>query len=76
VTTTLTPPEASYGVVAVIVLLLMTLMLEAVVPPKLMFAPETKLLPLIVTDVPPVLVPLFGVIDVIEGAPCPGVPER
>ena len=67
VTVTLTAPAACAGVVAVMVVLLVTETLVAAAPPKLTVAPETKLLPLSVTAVPPAVVPLLGVMPLIVG---------
>ena len=67
VTVTLTAPAECAGVEAVMLVLLVTETLVAAVPPKLTVAPETKLLPLMVTDVPPVVVPLFGAMLLIVG---------
>ena len=39
----------------------------AATPPKLTVAPDTKFVPLMVTEVPPLVVPLFGEIAVIVG---------
>ena len=50
------------------VVLLMTLTFVAGVRPILTVAPETKLLPLIVTDVPPSVGPEFGVMPDTLGA--------
>src|SRR6266567_3965987 len=69
VTVTLTVPNPWAGVVAVIVLLFTTFTLLAAEPPKLTVAPVMKLLPLIVTAVPPTVAPILGEIDVIVGAP-------
>jgi hypothetical protein len=68
VTTTVTPPAAWEGVVAVIEVLLTTVTLVAAVPPKLTVAPETKLVPVIVTPVPPPADPESGDTDVTVGA--------
>jgi hypothetical protein len=62
VTVTLTAPAACAGVVAVIVVLLVTKTLVAGTPPIISVAPVVKPLPLIVTEVPPAVVPEFGVI--------------
>jgi len=60
VTVTVTAPALPVGLLAVIVVLFTTAMLEAAVLPNLTVAPEAKLPPVIVTDVPPVVEPLFG----------------
>ena len=67
VTVTLTLPKVWAGVIAVTDELLTTVTLIAAVPPKLTIAPDTKLLPLMVTDVPPIDVPLFGLTVLIVG---------
>ena len=67
-TVTLTAPAACAGVFAVIVVLLVTLTLRADEPPKLTVAPETKLVPVRVTLVPPAVDPLVGVMLVTVGA--------
>jgi hypothetical protein len=60
-------------VTAVKLVLLVTDTFVAEVPPKVTFAPETKLVPAIVTDVPPVIGPEFGVTVVTVGAGACGV---
>jgi hypothetical protein len=60
VTVTLTDPALPAGVVAVIVVLFATVTLVAAVPPKVTVAPAAKLVPVIVTDVPPEVDPLLG----------------
>ena len=72
VTTTLTAPAAWAGAVAVIVVLFTTVTPGADVPPSLTVAPARKPVPLMVTAVPPVEGPVFGVIDVTVGAGFPG----
>ena len=54
--------------VAVIVVLFTTLTLVAAVKPILTLAPETKPVPLIVTEVPPPVLPEFGVMPLTVGA--------
>ena len=75
VTTTLTAPAACAGVVAVIDVLLTTVTPVAAVPPSFTVAPARKPVPVIVTAVPPLAVPEFGVIELTVGAglppPCP-----
>ena len=67
-------PDASYGiavmieVVAVIELGLTTATLVAAAPPKLTVAPDEKPVPVIVTDVPPLVLPEVGEIAVTVGA--------
>ena len=60
VTTTFTGPTAWAGVAAVIEVLLPTLTFVAAVPPMLTVAPARKPIPVMVTEVPPLLVPEFG----------------
>src|SRR5580704_2478324 len=67
VTVTLTLRAEPAGVVAVIVVLLTTLTLVAALLPKLTVAPATKLVPLIVIAVPPVVVPDTGVTLITVG---------
>jgi len=68
VTTTLTAPAACAGVTAVMVVLLVTLTLVAADPPIVTDAPETKLVPVIVTEVPPVVGPDVGDMPETVGA--------
>ena len=58
---------------AVIVVEFVTLTLVAAVPPKLTVSPELKPLPLMVTPVPPAVVPEVGVTPVTVGAAGGGV---
>ena len=67
VTSTLTAPAVCAGVVAVIVVGLLTVTFVAAVPPKLTVAPVEKFDPLIVTAVPPVVGPLSGVMPLTLG---------
>jgi hypothetical protein len=60
VTATVTEPAACAGVVAVIVVLFVTTTFVAAVPPNVTVAPAAKFVPVIVTAVPPAVVPLFG----------------
>ena len=60
VTVTVTAPAAWAGVVPVIVVLFTTVTLVAAVPPNVTVAPAAKFVPVIVTAVPPAVVPLFG----------------
>ena len=53
VTTTSTDPAACDGVVAVMLVLLTTFTETAPTPPKLTVVPDRKLLPAMVTEVPP-----------------------
>ncbi len=66
-TTTLTVPAAWGGVVAVIVVGLTTVTPVAAIAPKKTDAPAAKLVPVIVTAVPPAVGPLVGVIPVTVG---------
>ena len=68
VTTTFTAPAACAGVIAVMVVLVVTLTLVAATPPKLTVAPATKFVPLMVTAVPPFVEPEFGLIGAMVGA--------
>ena len=67
VTTTLAVPAVPAGVVAVIDVALTTDTLVAAVPPILTVAPEMKLVPVMVTLVPPAVVPLLGLMLVTVG---------
>lgn len=60
VTTTVTAPTAWAGVVAVMLVLLTTTTFVAAVPPNVTVAPVAKLVPVMVTAVPPAVVPLLG----------------
>ena len=73
VTTTLTAPAVCAGVVAVIDVLPTTLTAVAAVPPRLTVAPARKPVPAMVTEVPPAVVPVLGVIDATVGAGLLGV---
>jgi hypothetical protein len=68
VTVTVTAPALPAEVVAVIDVLLTTTTLVAAVPPKVTVAPAVKLVPVMVTAVPPVVGPLFGLTLVTVGA--------
>ena len=68
VTTTLAVPAECAGVVAVMELLLTTVTPVAEVPPNLTDAPERNPVPVMVTDVPPAVVPEAGDILLIVGA--------
>ena len=68
VTTMLVAPDACAGVVAVIEVLLTTVTPVADVPPTFTVAPERKPVPVMVTAVPPELVPDDGEIAVTLGA--------
>ncbi len=73
VTTTFTAPAACAGVVAVMVVLLVTPTPVAGVPPKLTVAPARKPVPVMVTGVPPAVVPDTGEIELTVGAGFTGV---
>jgi hypothetical protein len=60
VTVTATAPAACAGVVAVIWVPLTTTTFVAALPPNVTVAPAAKFVPVIVTDVPPAIVPLLG----------------
>ena len=60
VTVTVTAPALPAGVVAVMVVLFTTTTLVAPVPPNVTVAAAAKFAPVIVTAVPPPVVPLFG----------------
>jgi hypothetical protein len=60
VTVTVTAPAVPAGVIAVIVVLFVTDTFVAAVPPNVTVAPAAKFVPVIVTDVPPAVDPLFG----------------
>jgi hypothetical protein len=68
VTVTLTAPADPAGVVALSELLLTKLTLLAAAPPKVTFAPETKLLPVMLTTVPPPVGPELGDTELMLGA--------
>ena len=72
VTTMLTAPAACAGVVAVMDVLLTTVTPVSGDPPMLTVAPARKPAPAIVTLVPPVVVPLLGVIEATVGAELDG----
>jgi hypothetical protein len=68
VTVTVTAPALPTGVVAVIVVVFTTVTLVAAVLPNVTVAPVTKFVPVIVTDVPPAVGPLFGLTLLTVGA--------
>ena len=68
VTTTLDLPVLPAGVVQVAVVLLVTLNVLQATPPTLMAVAPLRLVPVIVMDVPPKVIPLFGEMAVTEGA--------
>ena len=67
VTVTVTAPAAPAGVVAVIEVLLTTVTFVAAAEPNVTVAPEEKLVPVIVTDVPPAVDPVLGLTPVTVG---------
>jgi hypothetical protein len=67
VTVTVTAPALPAGVVAVMLVLLTTTTLVAAALPNVTVAPLTKLVPVIVTAVPPEVDPLLGEIPVTVG---------
>jgi hypothetical protein len=68
VTATVTEaPAVPAGVVAVIKVLLVTVTPVAALPPKLTVAPVKKLVPVIVTAVPPAADPEFGETEATVG---------
>jgi len=67
VTVAVTAPALPTGVVAVIVVLFTTATLVAAVLPNVTVAPVEKFVPVIVTAVPPVSAPLFGLTLLIVG---------
>ena len=69
VTVMSTVPAAWAGVVAVMDVALLTVKLVAAVPPKLTAVAPVNPVPVMVTDVPPAVVPLFGLTLVTVGAP-------
>ena len=68
VTVTFATPAAWGGVTAVIVEGLEKFTLVAAIPSKVTLAPEIKLLPLRVTEVPPAVPPDCGLIELKVGA--------
>ena len=73
VTRTLAVPAVPAGVVAVIDVALTTTRLVTVAPPMVTLVAPVKLVPVIVTAVPPRVVPLGGLIAVTVGAGGGGV---
>ena len=69
VTVTVTAPALPAGVVAVIVVLLTTTTLVAALLPNFTVAPVAKLLPVMVTAVPPEVDPPLGLTPVTVGTP-------
>ena len=63
----MTAPAECPGVTAVMVVLLVTTVFEAVIPPNVTLAPATKFDPLMVTEVPPLTDPEFGTTPVTDG---------
>jgi hypothetical protein len=69
VTVTVAAPVLPAGVVAVMVVLFTTVTLVAAVPPIVTVAPVAKLVPVMVTAVPPSVEPLLGLTPVTLGTP-------
>jgi len=69
VTVTVTAPALPAGVVAVMLVLLTTTTFVAAVLPNVTVAPAAKFVPVIVTAVPPAVVPVFGLTLVTVGTP-------
>jgi hypothetical protein len=67
VTVTVTAPAVPAGVVAVICVALTTTTLVAAVLPNVTVAPAAKLVPVMVTAVPPAVEPVFGLTPVTVG---------
>jgi hypothetical protein len=67
VTVTVTAPAVPAGAVAVIEVLLTTTTLVAAALPNVTVAPAAKFVPVMVTAVPPVVGPLFGLTLVTVG---------
>ena len=76
VTVTVAAPAVPAGVVAVMDVLLTTTTLVAAVVPNFTVAPVAKLVPVIVTAVPPAVEPVFGDTLVTVGAVPPLVGVR
>jgi hypothetical protein len=72
VTSTLTAPAAWAGVVQVMLVALTTLTLVAAVPPMVTPVAPVKPVPVIVTLVPPAVLPVGGLMTVTVGAGVPG----
>ena len=68
VTVTLAGPAVPGGEVTVIEVAELTTTDVPAVPPKLTVAPATKLVPVMVTEVPPVVGPAVELMDVTVGA--------
>jgi len=68
VTVTSTTPVLPAGDVAVICVALLTVKLVALVAPNLTAVATVKLVPLMLTEVPPPVVPVFGAMPVTVGA--------
>ena len=69
VTVTVAAPTLPAGVVAVIVVLLVTTTFVAAALPNVTVAPAAKLVPVMVTAVPPAVGPLFGLTLLTVGTP-------
>ena len=68
VTTTLVLPALPAGVTQVAVVLLVTLNVLHATPPTVMAVAPLRLVPVIVMDVPPKVIPLFGEMAITVGA--------
>ena len=68
VTSTLAMPAVPVGVVQVAVVLLITVNTVHATPPTVMLVAPVKLVPVMVMDVPPKVVPLAGEMVVTVGA--------
>ena len=68
VTRTLAVPPVPAGVVAVIEVALTTATLVAAAPPRVTLVAPVKLVPVMVTDWPPAVRPVDGLIALIAGA--------
>jgi hypothetical protein len=68
-TVTVTAPALPAGVVAVMLVLLTTTTFVAAALPNVTVAPEAKFVPVIVTAVPPAVVPLLGATLLTVGGP-------
>ena len=68
VTVTFTVPALSAGLVAVICVAELTVTLSLLVAPKATVAPQMNPVPVIVTDVPPAVGPLFALTPETVGA--------
>lgn len=67
VTVTVTGPAPPAGVIAVILVLFTTITLVAALAPKATVAPLAKFVPVIVTEVPPLVLPVLGLTAITVG---------